>query len=125
MHLKTGFAIGIAMVGLGCASAPAPTEQLTSAEASMRAASEVGAAHVPRASLHLRLAQEQVTQARKLAEDGDNERAASLLTRAHADAELALALSREAAIHHDLKAAAPSTPALTTPTTTPTASVAR
>ena len=104
MHLlKTGFAIGVAVVGLGCASAPPPTEQLASAEASMRAARELGAQAVPRAQLHLRLAQEQVTQARKLAEDGENERAASLLDRARADAELALALSREETLKRDLK----------------------
>lgn len=104
MHLLgTGFAVGIAVMGLGCASAPPPTEQLASAEASMRAARELGAQEVPRAQLHLRLAQEQVTQARKLAEDGENERAASLLDRARADAELALALSKEETLKRDLK----------------------
>jgi len=70
----------------------------------MRAARELGAQHVPRAELHLRLAQEQVTEARKLAQDGDNEQAARLLNRAHADAELALALSREATMRRDLEA---------------------
>jgi len=70
----------------------------------MRAAREIGAAQVPRAELHLRLAQEQVDKARKLAQDGDNEEAARLLNRAHADAELALALSREATAHRDLEA---------------------
>jgi hypothetical protein len=72
----------------------------------MRAARELGAAQVPRAELHLRLAQEQVTEARKLAQNGDNEQAARLLNRAHADAELALALSREATMHRDLEAVA-------------------
>lgn len=105
MHvLRTGFAIGVAVVGFGCASAPPPTDQLASAEASMRAAREIGAAQVPKAELHLKLAQEQVAQARKLTKDGDNEEAARLLNRAHADAELALALSREATMHHDLEA---------------------
>lgn len=104
MHvLMKGLAIGVAVAGFGCASAPPPTNQLASAEASMRAARELGAAQVPRAELHLRLAQEQVTKARKLAEDGDNAEAARLLDRAHADAELALALSREATVHHDLE----------------------
>lgn len=104
MHvLVKGLAIGVAVAGFGCASAPPPTNQLASAEASMRAARELGAAQVPRAELHLRLAQEQVTKARKLAEDGDNAEAARLLDRAHADAELALALSREATVQHDLE----------------------
>lgn len=122
MHLlRTGFAIGVAVVGLGCASAPPPTEQLASAEASMRAARELGAQAVPRAQLHLRLAQEQVTQARKLAEDGENERAASLLNRARADAELALALSREATSQRDLRSQP--TSAVTTPNTPTVSSV--
>jgi regulator of protease activity HflC (stomatin/prohibitin superfamily) len=126
MHLlKTGFAVGVAVVGLGCASAPPPTEQLASAEASMRAARELGATQVPRAQLHLRLAQEQVTQARKLAQDGENERAASLLNRAHADAELALALSREATIHRELESASPTQSSATTTPTNPTVSVVR
>jgi hypothetical protein len=87
----------------------------------MRAARELGAQAVPRAQLHLRLAQEQVTQARKLAEDGENERAASLLTRARADAELALALSREATSQRDLRAEPSS--AVTTPNTPTVSSV--
>jgi len=116
-----GFAIGVAVVGLGCASAPPPTEQLASAEASMRAARELGAQAVPRAQLHLRLAQEQVTQARKLANDGENERAASLLDRARADAELALALSREATAKQD--AQSQSTTAITNPETPTVSSV--
>jgi hypothetical protein len=70
----------------------------------LRAARELGAASVPRAKLHLQLAQTQVTQARKLTEDGENERASLVLTRARADAELAVALVREAAVYQDLEA---------------------
>lgn len=88
----------------------------------MRAARELGAQAVPRAQLHLRLAQEQVTQARKLAEDGENERAAMLLDRARADAELALALSREDSSQRDLKSQ-PGAAAITTPTTPTVSSV--
>jgi Domain of unknown function (DUF4398) len=75
----------------------------------MRAAQEVGAQQVPKADLHLRLAQEQVEKARKLAADGDNERASMLLSRAHADAELALALTRESIAQHDLEQTGSST----------------
>lgn len=103
MHpIKNAFAIGATLLGMGCASAPAPNDQLASAEASVRAAHELGAEAVPRAELHLKLAKEQVTQARKLAADGENERATLVLTRARADAELALALTREAAAHREL-----------------------
>jgi len=103
MHpVRNCLAIGATLLGLGCASTPAPTEQLASAEASVRAARELGAARVPRAKLHLNLAQNQVTRARQLSSDGDNERASVVLTRARADAELAVALTREAAVYQDL-----------------------
>jgi len=116
MHaLRTGLAIGVAALGLGCASAPAPTEQLASAQASLRAAQELGAQRVPKAELHLRLAQEEVTKARKCSADGDNERAAMLLNRAHADAELAIALSRQATLQRELESTTQS--AVTTKTT--------
>lgn len=121
MHLiKTSIVIGAALLGLGCASSPAPVEQLASAEASVRAAREVGAASVPRAELHLKLAQQQVAQARQLSEDGENEAAAVILTRARADAELALSLTREAAVYKDLEAGAskPSTSMMTNPSPT-------
>jgi len=62
--------------------------------ASIRAAEEVGATNVPRASLHLQLAKEASERASKLVEDGDNEEASLVLMRAEADAELALALAR-------------------------------
>jgi outer membrane murein-binding lipoprotein Lpp len=77
----------------GCAtSAPLQTEASTSG---IRAAQEVGAAEVPRASLHLQLAKEELAHAEKLAENDEQEMAKSMLMRAEADAELAVALSRE------------------------------
>ena len=79
----------------GCASYPAPTEKMVSAEAAIRGAQEVGAAKVPQAQLHVTLAQEQVDKAKKLMADGDNQRAESLLVRAQADAELALSEAKE------------------------------
>jgi hypothetical protein len=85
----------LALSAAACAGAPAPTERLATTTASVRAAQEVGATHVPRAELHLRLAQEQIDKARRLMEDGENERADLLLKRAEADAELAVALARE------------------------------
>jgi hypothetical protein len=123
MHpVKTALAIGATLIGIGCASAPQPTEQLASAEASVRAAHELGADSVPRAQLHLKLAQEQVTQARKLAQDGEEERANLILSRARADAELALALTREAAAHRDLQAVTPAPTASAQPTSMTTTS---
>lgn len=76
----------------GCASTGVlQTESSTSA---IRSAEELGAADVPRASLHLQLAKEELEAATALHADGEAERAASLLMRAEADAELAVALSR-------------------------------
>lgn len=78
-----------------CGGAPPPTERLTRAEAAIRGAAEVGASEVPRAELHLRLAQEQVGKAKRAMEDGLNLKADLLLRQALADAELAIAMANE------------------------------
>src|SRR5512141_2991109 len=90
---KIGFtALAVAAAGaLGCASAPLGTEGSTSG---IRAAEEAGAAKVPQASLHLQLAREEVEVAKGLAAKNEKEKAESMLMRAEADAELAVALSR-------------------------------
>ena len=89
---------------LGCASAPAPlrTEASTSG---IRAAEAVGAAKVPQASLHLQLAKEELELAKGLAAKGEKEKAASMLLRAEADAELAVVLSRGDAEKSEAQAA--------------------
>jgi len=61
----------------------------------IRAAEEVGAAHTPEAALHLQLAKEQFEHARKLTSADDRPLSTRLLLRARADADLALALTRE------------------------------
>jgi Domain of unknown function (DUF4398) len=101
--VQKSLAIGIATVGVGCASATLPPEQLSSAEASVRAAQELGAQNVPKAELHLRLAKEEVVAARKLAENGDEDLGKMQLERAKADAELAVALSRQATAQQNLE----------------------
>jgi len=103
--IHTVFVAGIVLIALACAGAPAPTERLASAQAAVRAAKEVGAKDVPQAKLHAQLAQEQVDQATKLIEDGENERADAILRRAQADAELAVALSRESTSQQQAQAA--------------------
>jgi hypothetical protein len=77
------------------ASFPAPTQRMADAQAAERSAREVGANNEPTAQLSLKLAQDQIASAQKVMLEGDNERADSLLIRAKADAELALALARE------------------------------
>lgn len=77
----------------GCAGSPAlRTESSASA---IRAAEEVGAGEIPRASFHLEAARDELAQANVLSEAGKDDEATSLLMRAEADAELAILLSRE------------------------------
>ena len=87
-------ALGLAFC-FGCGSYPPPTEKLTTAEAAIRGAEELGANNEPRAALHLKLAQEQTDKAKRLMQDDDNERAELTLRRAQADAELAIAIAKE------------------------------
>jgi hypothetical protein len=93
-----------ASVGFACASHPPPTDHMASAIAAVRGAqvAVAQAGQVPEAALHLKLAEEQVAQARQMIERGDNERADYMTLRAYNDAELALALARE----HQARAAA-------------------
>ncbi len=80
----------------GCAgSYPPPADHLASAMAAARAAREAGAPNVPRAALQLKLAEEQIAQARQMMQSNSNERADYMTLRAYNDAELALALARE------------------------------
>src|ERR1700753_3741532 len=85
----------LALIAGACASAPPPTDRMASAEASMRAASELGADQVPAAQLHVTLANEELSKAKALIQQDENEHAATMAMRAAADAELALALTRE------------------------------
>ena len=103
-HLATLLLLGAVLVG-GCASAPPPTARLSDAEAAIRGAVEVDATSVPRAALHLKLAQEQVDKAKRYMQDELNDRAELALRRALADAELAIALSREQDMTKKAKAA--------------------
>jgi hypothetical protein len=68
---------------------------LADAQSAERSATELGANDVPAAQLSLKLSQDQITQAQKAMADDDNERADTLLIRAKADAELAVAQARE------------------------------
>jgi hypothetical protein len=76
----------------GCGSGPAVDKEASTS--AIRAAQESGAAKVPSASLYLQLAKEELESGKALAEKGDKEEAESMLTRAQADGELAVALSR-------------------------------
>ena len=86
----------LALFLVACGSSlPPPSDKLASAEAAARSARELGAEREPKAALHLRLATEQIDQAKKLMADGDNKRADLVLQRASSDAELAVMLAKE------------------------------
>ena len=74
---------------------PPPTQRMADAQSAERSARELGADKVPAAQLSLNLAQEQIAGAKKAMADDENKRADGLLIRAKADAELALAQTRE------------------------------
>jgi hypothetical protein len=86
--------VAFSLVACG-ASFPAPTQRMADAESAHRSALELGAANQPSAQLHVKLAEEQMAQAKTLISEGDNKGADSLLIRSKADSELALALARE------------------------------
>jgi hypothetical protein len=92
----TSAAVASMAVALGCGgSYPTPTQPMADAESASRSARELGADSKPAAQLHLKLASDQIALAKTAVQDGDNKRAGFLLLRARADAELAIALSRE------------------------------
>lgn len=80
----------------GCAGSVAPAKEASETEAAIRAADEVGAPRVPAASLHLKLARDQLHDAKALMAEGDNDSARVILARARLDAELAVAMAHSA-----------------------------
>ncbi|MEO8875034.1 MAG: DUF4398 domain-containing protein [Polyangiaceae bacterium] len=98
--------LALLAVGAGCgASYPPPTARMADSVSAVRAAQEVGGQNEPQAALHLKLAQEQIDQAKQLVTDGDNKRADFVLMRADADAELAVSLARQATARQQAKVA--------------------
>jgi hypothetical protein len=97
MNGRTWLFSGMALVGLSaCGGAAFPQDSLTAAEADVKGAEVGGASENPEAALHLKNAKEAIEVAKKQRDAGENERAASTLDRAQADAELALALAKQA-----------------------------
>lgn len=92
-NLRSVATLLVVCAGLaGCASKT--SLKTDSSTAAIRTAEELGAPQVAQASLHLQLAKEELEAATALHEDGKREEADSMLLRAEADAELAIALSR-------------------------------
>jgi hypothetical protein len=78
-----------------CASTPPPATRMASAEASVQTARDLGAEQVPSAHAQLRLAASEIQKAREMSKHKDNDEADSMLQRALADADLAIALTNE------------------------------
>jgi hypothetical protein len=124
MRTLIGCLIAATGLAAGCGSSyPPPTQPLADVQAADRSAKELGAANVPQATLHLQYAEEQRSQAATLMKNGANERAAALLVRAKADAELAVALARENKAKAEVQEAIQKTHKTTTTTTTTNAGV--
>ena len=94
-NIRISILAGFILIAFGIASCGS-SEEVVNKEAStsaIRAAQEVGATELPKASLYLQLAKEGLAKAEALAKDGEKEEAESMLLRAQADAELAIVLS--------------------------------
>jgi len=95
-YIKIAILAGSLLTGLfiaGCGSNSVVVDE-ESTTSSIRAAEEVGATDISNASLYLQLAKEELVKAQTFAENGQKEEAESMLLRASADGELAVALSR-------------------------------
>jgi hypothetical protein len=104
VHVRSWTALLSLVSAVGCGGAPVPAERLASAEAATRGAAEVGGENVPQAALHLKMARDQIAQAKGFIELGDQDRAALVLARAEVDAELALSLVCESAARAEARA---------------------
>jgi len=95
-HLTSAFAAStlLASVTVACGGSAVPLDRLTDAKATVRAAQEAGAQSTPQASLHLKMANDELASAQKAIDDNDGDRARLLLNQAQADADLALSLAR-------------------------------
>jgi hypothetical protein len=93
--------VASAVALVGCGGAAVPRDQLTLAQAAVKGAEVGGANEEPKAALHLKLAREQISKANALIADGENEDAARMIARAQADADLSLALAKQAAARRD------------------------
>jgi hypothetical protein len=92
--MRVALPLGIALTA-ACGSSEVPAKQLADSQSAVRAASEVGAERNPQASLHLKMAKDQIAKAKALSREGEHEAAKQLLKQAEVDAELALTLTRE------------------------------
>ncbi len=99
--IRSGFVLIALGLTAGCASTAMSPPKLAAAESSVRGAEEVNAEAEPRAALQLKLAQDQLAEAKVLSKNGDGEEADRMLARAEVDADLAIALAKEASAQRE------------------------
>ena len=96
-HFLASSLLASAVLGAAaCGASAPPTHQLTRSQSEIRGAEEAGAEGTPKAALHLKMARDHVENAEKLIREQEYDDASLVLKRAEADAQLAIALSREA-----------------------------
>lgn len=103
-RLSAGLLVAGGLV-TGCGATAPPTHQLTKSKAAVRAAEEVGAKEVPKAKLHLKMANDHISNAEKLILEEEFDDATLVLRRAEIDAELAIELAKEAQTRAEADAA--------------------
>jgi Domain of unknown function (DUF4398)/Domain of unknown function (DUF5667) len=81
---------------VACGGSSLPPAKVGDTQSSISAATAVGADQNPQAALHLKMARDQLAEARSLIDKGKNDEAKLVLERADADAEVALMITREA-----------------------------
>ena len=85
-------------------SAPPPNDARAAVEGDIGTANGLQAKNDNDAASYLKLANDQMAEAKKLMDDGDNVRATAVLKRAKADAELSIQLAKEAALKTQMAA---------------------
>lgn len=91
---------------VGCATADSQEisgQDYSQPHETIRAAEAMGANEVPRARMFLSYAEEQVRNADRAIEAGENNQARMLLARAQADADLALSLAQEQQVSEQVR----------------------
>lgn len=87
--------VTLAALAAGCAGSSTPVVELNRADAALRAAKEVNAQRIPRAALHIKMAEDQREVAKRFIANGEEDEASAALDRAALDAELAIGLAKE------------------------------
>lgn len=104
---------------LACGGSQLPPARMADTQASISAATAVGAEQHPSAALHLKMARDQLQEAKGLVDRGKDDQAKLVLDRANADAELALIITREAEASQRVSKARSQLEALQGPSGTP------